>query len=72
VTEWSRYLSRWDVLRAVSVALAVVWIAFVAAYLLAAASTQFTPGAVTAAVAALVIAGAGILYAWREPAPNDR
>lgn len=42
------------------------------AYVFAASTTQFSAGAVAAAVSALAIAAGGFLYAWREPAPFDR
>lgn len=55
-----------------AVALAAVWLALVGAYIFGAANTQFGPGGIAAAVSALIIAAAGFLYAWREPATLDR
>lgn len=55
-----------------AIALALVWIAFLGAYVFAATTTQFGPGPAAAAGSALVIAAAGFMYAWREPAPLDR
>lgn len=69
---FSRRLRRWDARRVGAVGLAVAWIAMLAAYGFAAATTGFGVGASVAAVAALAIAAAGILYAWREPARLDR
>lgn len=68
----SRRLARLDAARVVAGALAVAWIAMLSAYVFAASTTQFSAGAVAAAVSALAIAAGGFLYAWREPAPFDR
>lgn len=48
-------------------ALGVVWIVLVAALAYAAISIEPTVSSLVAAAAALVIAAAGFLYAWREP-----
>jgi hypothetical protein len=58
--------------RVMALTLAPVWIGLGAAYVFAASSTGFGPAASVAAASALAIAGAAILYAWREPAPIDR
>jgi hypothetical protein len=64
---FSRALARWDMLRAVSITLGVAWIVVFAAVIYV--FTNGTPdlSVVLGAISALAIAGAGILYAWREP-----
>jgi hypothetical protein len=42
-------------------------LALLAAYAYGAASVDPTTGGLVAAAAAVLIAGAGILYAWRQP-----
>jgi hypothetical protein len=59
-------LSR-DVLKVAAATLGVAWLALLAAYAFGASSVSPTTGGLVAALAALLIAGAGILYAWREP-----
>jgi hypothetical protein len=65
--QFSRRLSRWDMLRTASITLGLAWIAMFGALLYA--FTLGTPEieVVLGAISALAIAGAGILYAWREP-----
>jgi hypothetical protein len=55
------------VVRFAAGALALAWLGVVAAF--AYSTTGVTPAtaAIVAAASALLIAGAGILYAWREP-----
>jgi len=64
---FSRALARWDMLRVVSITLGVAWIVMFTA--LVYVFTLGTPEieVVLGAISALAIAGAGILYAWREP-----
>ncbi|HEY6222143.1 MAG TPA: hypothetical protein VIW26_00020 [Gemmatimonadales bacterium] len=64
---FSRALARWDMLRAASITLAIAWLGVFAALIYA--FTTGTPelSAVLGAISALAIAGAGFLYAWREP-----
>lgn len=59
-------------LRVAAIGLAVAWIAVLAAYVFGAATTGFALDGALAAAAALAIAAAGFLYAWREPAPIER
>lgn len=59
-------------LRVTAAGLAVAWIALLAAYVFGSTTVGFDPNAASAAAAALVIAAAGFLYAWREPAHIDR
>jgi hypothetical protein len=64
---FSRALARSDLPRVAAAALALALLALFAAFVLA--WSTVTPGlsAVVAAIAAAAIAGAGILYAWRQP-----
>lgn len=59
-------------LRVTAAGLAVAWMAVLAAYVFGSATAGFEPGGALAAAASLVIAAAGFLYAWREPAPIER
>ena len=58
--------SRRDLLRTGGAALAAAWIVAVAGYGYAAISVTPSVGGVIAAASAFVIAGTGILYAWRD------
>ena len=51
--------------RVASSALGLAFVLMVAAYLFAAIESRAAAGAVVAAVAAVAIAGTGLLYAWR-------
>ena len=51
--------------------LGVVWLGLVGAFAFGAAGPGPSTGALVAAVASLPIAGAGFMYAWRNPAPFD-
>jgi hypothetical protein len=64
---FSRALARWDMLRVASVALGLAWIAMLGAlvYVLTPGTPEIS--VVLGAISALAIAGAAILYAWREP-----
>jgi len=64
---FSRALARWDMLRVASITLSVAWLVVLAALIYV--FTTGTPelSVVLGAISALAIAGAGILYAWREP-----
>jgi hypothetical protein len=59
-------LSR-DPRRLAAAAIGVALIVLLAAFAYAAISIQPTLSSLVAAAAAALIAGAGILYAWREP-----
>jgi hypothetical protein len=65
---FSRALRRRDPIRVAAAALGLAWIALFAAFGYAAVTVQPSVSGLVAAVAALAIAGAAILYAWREPA----
>jgi hypothetical protein len=69
---FSRALARWDMLRVAVAVLALSWIAVLASYIYGAALTNFTLDGALAAAAGFVLAAAGFMYAWREPAPLDR
>jgi len=64
---FSRALRRRDLIRVAAAALGLAWIAVFAALGYAAITVQPAVSELVAALAALAIAGAGILYAWREP-----
>jgi hypothetical protein len=64
---FSRSLRRWSAARIAAVALGVAWLGVLAAFAYAATTYKPDTGTLVAAAAALLIAGAGILYAWREP-----
>lgn len=56
---------RWDVVRFVASALGLATVVMVAAYGFAAIESRPAAGAVVAVLAAVAIAGSGLLYAWR-------
>jgi hypothetical protein len=58
-------LLRTDPLRLAVAALGVAFVLMLAAYGFAATESRPTLGGVIAALAALAIAGSGLLYAWR-------
>jgi hypothetical protein len=60
-----RALRRWNLLRVAGSALGLALVLMVAAYGFAAFELRPALGAVAAALAALVIAGGGLLYAFR-------
>jgi hypothetical protein len=67
MSTFSRQLGRWDLLRVAAVVLGLAWLAVLAAFGYAAYLITPGTGTLVAAAALVVIAGAGILYAWREP-----
>ncbi|HEY1162226.1 MAG TPA: hypothetical protein VGF78_04065 [Candidatus Dormibacteraeota bacterium] len=58
-------LVRWDSLRVAAVGLGLAVVLIAVAYGFAAVESRPAPGGVVAALAALAIAGCGLLYAWR-------
>jgi hypothetical protein len=58
-------LLRTDPLRIAAVALGLAFLLMLAAYGFAAVESRPTLGAIVSALAALAIAGSGLLYAWR-------
>src|SRR5579864_2944048 len=61
----SRALKRWHPVRVASVALGLAVLIVLASYVVAAAASPPTVGAVVAALCLLAIGGTGLLYAWR-------
>ena len=47
--------------------LGLAWLAVLGAFVYAAVTVKPSVGGILSAVASLAIAGAGILYAWRDP-----
>jgi len=64
---FSRRLRRWDLVRIAASVFGVAWLGLLGAFGYAAISQRPTAPGVIAAAAALLIAAAGILYAWRDP-----
>ena len=64
---FSRALGRGSPVRIAAAALGLAWIAVLAAFGYSAVTATPGNGSLGEAAAALLIAGAGILYAWREP-----
>ena len=62
---FSRRLARLEAVRSAAALLAACVVLCLAAFAFSAVYTQPTAGAVVAALAALGIAGTGLLYAWR-------
>jgi hypothetical protein len=65
MTSFSRWLARIELARAAAVWLGLSLLAVVAAYGFAAYYSKPTPGGLAAAAALVVVAGSGLLYAWR-------
>ena len=64
---FSRRLRRWDLVRVGVSAVGLAWLGLFGAFGYAAISQQRNTAALAAAAGAVLIAAAGILYAWREP-----
>jgi hypothetical protein len=64
---FSRALGTRRVVRFAAGVLGVAWLGVLAAFAYSATGVKPTTPAIAAAASALLIAGAGILYAWREP-----
>ena len=62
---FSRRLARLDAVRSAAVLLMASLALALAAFAFSAYYTKPTPGALAAALAALAVAGSGLLYAWR-------
>ena len=62
-----RALRRRSPVRIAAAVLGLAWLGVLAAYVYTAVTATPSLGAVISAAAAFLIAGAGILYAWREP-----
>jgi hypothetical protein len=63
-TFWRRFAAM-DAARASALVLGVTFLLCVLAYVYFDISSRVTAGALVAAVAALALAGSGLLYAWR-------
>jgi membrane associated rhomboid family serine protease len=66
-TIFPRRLRRWSMMRLAAATVGVAWIVLLAAFVYSAISVPPRVAGLVAAAAALVIAAAGFLYAWREP-----
>jgi len=64
---FSRPLRRWDPIRFAAAVIGIAWLAVLSAFAFGAISVQPGTESLIAAVALVAIAGAGFLYAWREP-----
>ena len=62
-------LRRWSLFRVAGATLGLVWLIVMVAFVYAATIGKPDLKSIGAAVFALGIAAAGILYAWREPGP---
>lgn len=71
MTSFSRRLARLDAARTAAAGLALAIVLGVGAFAFASYYTQPTPGALVAALAALAVAGSGLLYAWRPGTGGD-
>ena len=60
-------LRRWEPVRIAAATVGIAFVAIFAAFGFAATLSQPSLSSFAAAAAALLIAGAAILYAWREP-----
>jgi branched-subunit amino acid transport protein AzlD len=65
MTQLSRWLARYELVRTAATWLAVSVLAILAAYVFAALYVKPTPGGIAAAVALVAVAGSGLLYAFR-------
>jgi hypothetical protein len=63
----SRSLRRQSLVRTAAAVLGVAWLGVFAAFVYSALKPTPSTASVVAAAAAFLIAGVGILYAWREP-----
>jgi len=64
---FSRALRRRSLVRIAAVLLGLAWLAVLGAFAYASTTIKPSTPAIVAAVAGLLIAGGGTLYAWREP-----
>ncbi|HLZ95595.1 MAG TPA: hypothetical protein VKT20_09730 [Candidatus Dormibacteraeota bacterium] len=65
MSSFSRRVARLDAVRSAASLLTACIVLALGAYAFSAYYTNPTPGALAAALAALAIAGSGLLYAWR-------
>ena len=64
---FSRSLRRWEPLRVAAAVLGLAWLVLIVAFAYSATTGLPDTGSVVAVVALAAIAGAGFMYAWREP-----
>ena len=64
---FSRALGRGGPVRTAAITLGVAWLVVLGAFVYAAVTVTPSTSAIVAGAAAFLIAGAGILYAWRDP-----
>lgn len=67
MSTFSRALRQWDLPQVAAAILGLAVLALLAAFVYAAVTVTPSAESLVAAAAPVVIAGAGILYAWREP-----
>ncbi len=67
MSTFSRGLRRWDLVRFAAGVIGLAWLAVLAAFGDAAFTVTPDTESLLAAAGLVAIAGAGILYAWREP-----
>jgi hypothetical protein len=60
-------IRRWDLVQVGAVTLGLAWLGLLGAFAYAATTQKPTTAGLAAAASALLIGGAAILYAWREP-----
>ena len=65
MTQLSRWLARYELVRTAAFWLALAVLAVLAAFGFAAFYTKPTAGGIAAAGALVLVAGTGLLYAWR-------
>jgi hypothetical protein len=65
MTQLSRWLARYELVRSAAFWLALAPLALVGAYAFASFYSKPTPGGVAAAAALVAVAAAGFAYAWR-------
>lgn len=71
MSSFSRRLARLDAARTGAAGLAAGVVLGLGAYAFSSYYTQPSPGALVAALAALAVAGSGLLYAWRPGTGGD-
>jgi hypothetical protein len=65
MTQLSRWLARYEMVRTAATWLAIAALAVIAAFAFAGYYSKPTPGGIAAAAALVAVAGSGLLYAWR-------
>src|SRR5256885_6771935 len=65
MTQLSRWLARYELVRTAAFWLTLALLAMLAAFAFASYYSKPTPGAIAAAAALIALGGAGLTYAWR-------